>query len=55
MGLFGLFESVIDVVDAVADIAIAPAEIAVDLVKAPLKEVAGVAADLVQDVKSLSD
>ena len=53
--MFGLFDSVFDLVGDVAKVALAPVEMAVDLAGAAVKPLAEVAKVLVDDVKSLKD
>jgi diacylglycerol kinase len=53
--MFGLFDSVVDLVSDVAKVVIAPVEIAVDLAGAAVKPLAEVAKDLANEVKSLKD
>lgn len=54
MGIFDLFSDVTEVVKDVADIATAPVELAVGLVKPVTKEISEGVQSLVQDVKDLS-
>ena len=50
--MFGLLKSVTDLAIDVTKIATAPVEIAIEVVKAPVSEVAKVAESLVSDVKN---
>lgn len=47
----GLFDSVLDLTKNVADVAIAPIEIAVDVTNAAIKPVADLANETVEEVK----
>ena len=53
--MFSLFKSVVDLATDVAQVVVAPVEMAVDLTDAVVKPVAEVAKDLANDIKSLKD
>jgi len=49
--MFGLLNSVLNLGKNVVDIAVAPVEVAVDIVNAGVKPVADAAKDIVKDIK----
>lgn len=53
--MFGLFNSVVDLVADVATIAAAPVKVAVDVAGAVVKPIAQVAEEISKDISSLKD
>jgi len=53
--MFSLFKSVVELVEDVATVAVAPVEVVVDLASAAIKPMAEAAKEITNDIKHLKD